>query len=237
MTGDRAVSEVLGFILVFAVIVSSIGIVYGLGFPAVDEYRYGEQSNSAERAFEALAVGIDDLQRDRGPNRAMDINLGDRSLSIDHGPTLNVTAGGEHATASGTLVYGDGEQTEIAYASGAVIREDDVSYVVREPRFRCADEHAMVSLVSLDGPSASISTPESIRIVAEQQNVREDRLAIDADGDVNVTIEDPRYEDAWERYFEDHDDWEWDEGERTATCPGVDRALIRVTEIELEYLT
>lgn len=244
---DRAVSDVIAFVLVFSVIITSVALVYGFGFGAIADLQETEQSHSGERAFQALAVGIEDVQRDRGPNRAMDIDSAGRSLLLHDEPTINVTidtgSETEYVTASGALVYGEGQDTEIAYASGAVIRQDETGLLTRDPSFRCLDERATISLIDFSGDEGVRSPTGTIRVIAEQQNTDESRLAFGPEevDEINVTVENPRYEGAWVRYFEEN----WDDAEVTAdghvrgTCDvdGSERSVVRVIEIDLEFVT
>lgn len=250
---DRAVSEVLAFVLVFSLIISSVGLLYAVGFDGVENLREGQQTASGQQAFEAVAVAFDDIQRDRGIARAAPIELSDRSISVDGSSSIAVevvdTSGTTEtvATSSGTLIYGAGRDSQVAYEAGAVVRSDgpDSELLAREPRIRCQPDRdrAVVSLVTIDPDSDDFSGAQSrsgsitLNAVLDQDaertryhtrsNASVDTLTIDYSGSP--------YETAWERHFQEQD--EWSAGGGTADCdlssgdpPSI---VVRVTEIDL----
>jgi len=163
-------------------------------------------------------------------------------LSINESTSLVVNADGssEDYYANGSLVYGSGSGTEIVYSSGAVIRNDgpDAQIVSREPMFRCTDDHAVISLVSIEGPESSVSSDGSIQIKADGPSSTESTLEYAASGggpyDVRVAYLDTPYRAAWNDHFEDKDKWTTAVG-GMATCHDVDAVYVRKMTIELEY--
>ncbi|MDZ7702032.1 MAG: hypothetical protein U5J98_08165 [Halobacteriales archaeon] len=79
---SRAQTETLGFVLVFALITASIGLVYATGFTGLDNAREFEQTNNAERAFEVFADNIEDIVEWNAPSRSTEIRLADATLTI-----------------------------------------------------------------------------------------------------------------------------------------------------------
>ncbi|AGN02661.1 hypothetical protein L593_13610 [Salinarchaeum sp. Harcht-Bsk1] len=241
---DRAVSEVIAFVLIFSIVITSVGLLYTAGFGSITQIQESETDRSAERAFGAMAVALDDIQAGRGSQRAIDLELSGRTLSVNDSASLTARIdGGSPTTVDGALVYGRGTGTEIVYQSGAVIRSDgpDSQLVSRPPRFSCRDEHAVVSLVSIDGPSRSVSTDGSLSLVASGPREDESTIA-EARHDspvgsppYNVTIDfgGSGYETAWRSYFEDEDGWSV--SGTTAECTDVDTAYVRVVPLELTY--
>jgi FlaG/FlaF family flagellin (archaellin) len=59
MTGlrsdERGVSELIGYVLAFSIVVASVGAVYAGGLGAAMEFQQDERETNAERAFVALA--------------------------------------------------------------------------------------------------------------------------------------------------------------------------------------
>ena len=241
---DRAVSEVIAFVLIFSIVITSVGLLYTAGFGSITEIQESETDRSAERAFGAMAVAFDDIQTGRGSQRAVDLELSGRTMSVDDSAALTAQIdSGPTISADGALVYGPGSGTEIVYQSGAVIRSDgpNSQLVSRAPRFQCADDHAVVSLVSLDGPSRSVSTDGSLSIVANGPNPGESTIAdVGHDFpvgsppyDMSVDFGGSQYGTAWESYFQDAPGWTV--SGTTAECTNVDTAYIRVVPLELTY--
>ncbi|MDS0293148.1 DUF7289 family protein [Halogeometricum luteum] len=157
---DRAVSETLGFILTFSVVVASVGVVYTVGFGAVTDLQDAEQDANAERAIGALAESFGDVERGAAPAQAGEVRLGGSRLRLADGEEMTVSVGGGgapyvHATTPGALVFSD-EDVAVAYVSGMVVRTDRTEdgdvlgrSLVERPSFACRPEQATVSLVVL----------------------------------------------------------------------------------------
>ena len=134
MFDRRGQSETLGFVLVFGLMVSSIGIVYVAGFSGLQDVRDAERVTNAERAFEVLADNVEDITQRGAPSRATEIKLADARLYV--GDTVevqvNVPDGGFNETYQvRPLVYDAGTGTTIVYEQGAVIRMDGDDGIVR----------------------------------------------------------------------------------------------------------
>ena len=58
---DRAVSDVVSYILVFALIISTVGIVSVSGISGLQDSRDGERVENAQRGFDLLADDVEDI--------------------------------------------------------------------------------------------------------------------------------------------------------------------------------
>jgi len=234
---DRAVSEVIAFVLIFSIVITSVGLLYTAGFGSIDQIQEDETDRSAQRAFSASAVALQDIQRGQGEHRAFDVELSGRTMAVNESLNLSVYVDGSYeASATGGLVYGLGADTKIVYQSGAVIRSDgpDSQTVIRGPEFTCRDSHAVVSIVSIDGPSGAVSSDGSIEIRADGPLPGDETLltATDSASKVSVEYDGTPYDDAWQRYF---DDQGWDTvTDEKATCT-VDDVAVRHVPIDLEF--
>ncbi len=230
----RGVSEALGFVLLFSIIVTGIGVVYVFGVPAIDDLRTNQQTESATTALQAVAVGLDSIQRGDSPTRSMDIALGGRTLGVQSGTELIVSSNNTTPLIiDGALVYGAGQSTEIAYHGGAVLRQDGSNSVLRrEPTMRCTNDRVIVSVVEITGPSQPAVSAGSVRIIAERQSV--ETHLID-DEDVTITAN-GTYADGWESYFdrlEDESAWNYEDGRLRCTSG---TGTVRVTRIDLSFV-
>lgn len=107
MTDSRAVSDSIGFVLVFAIILTTVAIVYTGGFESLNDARQFERMNNAERAFEVLDDNVEDIIQRGAPSRATEIKLDDAALQRGNSQWINVTV--TKGTAS------EGEQIERSY--------------------------------------------------------------------------------------------------------------------------
>ena len=81
-TDTRGVSEIVGFILVFSLVLGTITLVYASGLSGLDDTRDAERITNAERAFDVLANNFQQMGRGEAPNRATEIKLAEAQLSV-----------------------------------------------------------------------------------------------------------------------------------------------------------
>ena len=205
---DRAVSEVVGYVLVLALVVSTMGVLFTTGFGALQDAQGAEQVNNVERAFDVLDANFEDMYRDGAPSRATEMRLVDGSLGFGEPTTIDVTQDGETidnlTVTTHPIEYESGGGTRIVYDHGALIRaEDDSSVMLAEPNFVLDDDHVVVSGVRTrpmsDSPT-SVDRTETVLIGGE--HLRTDIAATNSsDEPLNITVESGQV-DAWESYFQ-----------------------------------
>lgn len=155
---DRAISDLVGFTLMFSIIIMSVAIVSTAGITQLSELSERESINSAERGMEAFAGSADDLVRQgdivRGATLApsgglvwfngstelkVTVDRPSPTLSTAHDISLNAT---EHRFSRNP------EDVSVVYEGGAVMRSDGGGAIVR-PQWRCADDRAVLTAVKL----------------------------------------------------------------------------------------
>lgn len=177
---DRAVSDTLGFALVFALIISSVGVVTVFGFGSLQDARDFERVNNAERAFDILADNLNDIHEYDAPNRATELRLADAQLSKGESTRLTVeitNAGSPNprfSTDTDPIVYtAQGSGTAIVYSNGAVIREErDSAVMKREPQLlfatRNGETTAVIPFIQTRLRSGGISGSSTVLVRAER---------------------------------------------------------------------
>ena len=226
---DRGVSEVIAFVLVFAIIMGSIGIVYAVGFPAMLSYTDSEQTANAERAFDASAENFNDVLRYSAiEERSSEITLRGGTLETGESTTtitINVT-GVEHfetvdpedGIELGELVYSDGDRS-VHYEGGAVFRSDDSgAAVVKPPRIRCDIDPAFISIMKIDSDEQNLASAESQEITVTEQSTETheiDGYPTDIEGDL---------EEAWSHSPLESDD-----------CGTSESIILRVTIVDVDF--
>ncbi|WP_135805207.1 DUF7289 family protein [Halorussus marinus] len=214
---SRGVSNVVGFVLVFAVVVVSIGALYGSGIGSLEGVRDAEQVNNAERAVAALAQNFEAVHRGRAPGRAGEVRLNGGTLSINETTGFRVTVAhdGDVVTEDvgvGALVYRY-DDTAIRYEAGAVFRQaDGGSVLVRRPAFECSDDRALVSTVSVrpTADTASVTSDGTVVVVgrrAEASTVFPRTATAQTDDEdtvVRFEVASSANRDAWDRYLTDN---------------------------------
>ncbi|WP_423997738.1 DUF7289 family protein [Halorubrum trapanicum] len=199
---DRGVSETVGFVLVFALITSTIAVTFTVGLGGLEDAQLAERDNNVERAFDVLHDNFNDLSRDGVPSRATELRLGGGELSFDRDSVFRVnrTGTGELFVERGSLTYYGAGDTRIVYENGAVFRMDgDNGVMIREPDLLVGDT-VVYSLYGLVGPSQTASGDRTVLVVGE----RADRtVAVDdraADENVTLAINSTQAV-VWERYY------------------------------------
>lgn len=177
----RAVTDVVGYVLVFSLVVSVVALVSVTGFGSLEDARSAEQANNAERAFDVLSDNVADIYADGAPSRATEISLRDATVQTSGTIIVNVTAHDTTSNAKFTfektsrpVVWEGTRDTEIVYSLGTTLRDEPEGGVVLEPGpFRFDTERTVLRVVQLrnrDGQSFSGSTVR-IRAVRDTSNV------------------------------------------------------------------
>lgn len=216
---DRGQSELLGFVLVFGVVILSIVLLGATGFVGLDNARDFQRTTNAEQAFTALADDVDEVASRGAPSRTTEVRVDDASLAVAEPTTIRVevtdTANGttlvDRTVETRPIVYDSGSGTRIAYASGALIRQDgENGLVFREPRVVLTGETVILPLVATS-PAGTERVGGTSAVAVGTRRTGSDVIAASDDAaDLSVTLEltSPRV-GAWEAYLD---------GETAATC-------------------
>jgi len=254
-TDRRAVSETLGYILVFSLVISTIGTVMIFGFSGLEDRQSVEQVNNVERAFDVLADNFDDMRRYEDPSRATEVRLAGGTLSLGQPVTIAVGQGSNgsldpneqtNVTTLRPLVY-ESDAGSVVYEAGMVFRSDDEQSLPRtSTSFVVTDGAATVpAIVTTDGgDTAGISSDRTV-LVSADRNPRTRTTAertIDADGgELWVEIESPRA-DGWARQLRaDGFDNVIHDGDRVAARlesedgETPDRVTLAVTPVSVQF--
>ncbi|MGM0592798.1 MAG: DUF7289 family protein [Halobacteriota archaeon] len=248
---ERGVSETVGFILVFALVISSVGLVYTVGMSGLQDTRDVERVNNAERAFDVLAENIEDLSSRGATSRATEFKLAESSLHFGEPVQVNVTgarAGDPNDNFSGEydvrpIVYDGGTGTQIVYTGGAIIREQRGGHVlVRRPQMVIDSRHVMLPIVqtrAADEDSISGTTTVLIRTRHSTTDYLASESETGATYDLTVNMTTPRA-DAWRAEFERRPGVSCPPARNTPTSvscdvSGVDRVYVTIVRIDVAF--
>ncbi|MFC6724909.1 hypothetical protein ACFQE1_11110 [Halobium palmae] len=210
---DRGVSDLVGFVLIFSVIIGSAAVIFTVGLGTLDDYKAGVQTQNAEGTMRSVDDALVAIESGRSPHRTVQMRLHDGRLRLSNesDTAINVTVSTPDGTSTtgfspGTLAYRlDG--STVAYQGGAVFRADGESAVaVDGPGFRCDEGSvAIVSVVSLRASgstqrSGSVTTVEFERDRTTLHVPTGGSPVVDAgeEATVEVTVRSD-YDAAWER--------------------------------------
>ncbi|MEF8774388.1 MAG: hypothetical protein V5A37_06690 [Halobacteriales archaeon] len=249
MFDRRAVSDAVAFVLVFSMILMSIGLVYTFGMDSIGSMQTGEQLKNGERTFLTIERNFDDVRRREAPARSAEMNLNGGTIQVREGSSMWVSvdvAGGGYfnrTLQTNALSYSY-RNTFIEYESGTVFRRsDDASIMLTEPALRCVDgdddgvpEYAVVSVVRMVSPDTVISGSGVVTITGERtsSNLVFPANRSDVGVDVTVSVAGPN-EEGWNRKMDAADDWaSTPSGNYTCQAPGgLDRVYVRRTVLNV----
>lgn len=239
----------IGFVLIFGLIVTGSAIVVTVGQGQLETMATGQQQENGARAMEILATQLDQIRTGDAPSRASTLNLGDGSLRHTDAATLEVTvedsSGPEtQSITTGGLVY-RAQDSQLVYENGLVVwqQEDETGGAIRaRPPVRCVardtSNEVLVTGITLDnagstqisGGSATVTFDHSETLI-HHPTTRTDGAGSASDvSTVYVNVPDSEVPSVWERYFES-DDNEWEATTTGSTydykCENVGRAYVR----------
>lgn len=237
---NRGQSELVGFVLVFGLVLLTISLVTATGFVGLQNAQDHERTNNAERAFTVLADNVEDVTRHGAPSRATEIQLADAKLSTEE--TESITISGERVSNASEnftytytvhpVVYDSGTGTEIAYSSGAVVRRDAESAVMlREPNVVFTDDAVVVPIVrTYPEGSEAVGGSTTVRVRTRHADTE---LLRTKEAEYNVTVEvTSTRADAWERYFASDPATDCSRSGDTVSCDvTTDRVYVTVEHI------
>ena len=204
-TDTRAVSEVVGYILVFSLVLGTITLVYAAGLSGLNDTRDAERITNAERAFDVLANNFQQMGRGEAPNRATEMKLAEAQLSTSDRRDINISADGVDPAVARpvTIRYNPGSDTSIVYENGAVIRVDNGNAVMlEEPDFLFDDGNVVVRYIEPRGSGQSIGGTSTTVLVRAERTSSD--VLVNRGGSTNVTIAMRTHPDrvnAWEDYY------------------------------------
>jgi hypothetical protein len=199
---ERAVSDTLGFVLVFGIVISTVAVVYVGGFDALTGARDAQQFGNTERAFDVLDANVEDLAMRGAPSRTTEVLVSNGALEFGDPVSFNVTTGSDYyATTVRPLVYRADDGSALVYSNGALFRQyDEGAVMFDEPRV-ASGNRTFVPYVVTRASGSGVSTDNARRLLVRTRVTdREVRAFEDVNAELVVTT--PRAA-AWERYLED----------------------------------
>ncbi|MEF8801808.1 MAG: hypothetical protein V5A38_13215 [Halolamina sp.] len=205
----RGVSETIGFVLVFSLIVLTVGVVLTAGYGGLQDARDAERVNNAERAFDVFADNVEDITHHGAPSRGTEIRLAEATISS--GPPTYLNVSGFNASGTNRFTTGNysidpvvyrAEDTRVRYSAGAVTRiQTDGAGMVEPPEFVLSQDHVIVPIIQLSVEEGAVSGSKTV-LVRTERNIRRD--VVDDSGTVdtlrlNISTPAP---DPWEQYLE-----------------------------------
>ena len=121
LKSESAVSEVVGFILVFSIIMLAIGVIYAVGYPTIQSSKENTQFQNMEQSFMVLQSNINTVAFGHAPGRTLETSLGSGSITVNSSKGHIIVENGEtwYNGPLGAIEY-EKEGRRIAYEGGGV---------------------------------------------------------------------------------------------------------------------
>jgi len=238
LRNERSISEVIGYVLVFGLVLTSVSLVTFSGIGTLENARDAEQAQNAERAFDVIADNMASIHERNAPSRATEIDLPDSELYL--GNEVRVTVEGDGETLADQRFEPielrlSGDQ-RLVYEGGAVFRQEgDGGFVLRDPPILYDGSRVHVPIVATyaPAPQSAGSTTILVRGKATERAV----LASDTTGEydnLTVRVQSARY-DLWERTLSEQGfDCTTDPSSVQVTCTAEDPEQVYVTLQRIE---
>jgi len=207
---ERGVSETISFVLVFALVIASVGTVYAVGVSELEATRDAERVENAQRAFDVLADNLDDLL-EGAPSRGTEVKLAEATLRSADDARINVTvdpagASQESWDASlSPLVYDVAAGGQVRLSNGAVLRDSErgTAAVIRGPPLVIDEDRVLITMIKQEHVgSQAVGGDRTVRVRMAASRPRRfyDNESVDFDT-IRMNVTTP-YTDAWSRHYE-----------------------------------
>ena len=242
---EKAVSEVVGYVIMVTIVFIAIGIVFANFVPAADDAEVAEHTKNTERVFSVLQANIYEVVENEVPSRGAEMRLkgGELSTARDISRTnVTIEGGGneiERSTGTRHVTY-ETDAGTISYENGAVFRQapDGTSVMIEEPRWRIKDEGSIIlPMVSLGG--SDTLGGDRVALIETTRNERVEQFRLDSTNatdarSVELEITSPNA-DGWNTYFDGLDaaevvSFDDDENEIVVTLNGIDDQTLIYTQ-------
>ena len=232
---DRAVSEVVGYVIIMGIIITSISIAYVNGFPALQDVRNQERQDSVASAFSVMGDNIRELTTGGSVKRQTEMNLIGDSLGVDPNRrswihvsittpsdtelcnrSCNVSIDPivyENSAGGLTNPRAPGPSSsqvtidQIIYENGAVIRDPggNGSGMRDEPDWVVEEDGVIINIIQTRG--SNTVTGEGTFSVLTTHSSSNSLVEVDEDEELDVTVTvGTESPTAWELYMESTED-------------------------------
>jgi len=244
LKSESAVSEVIGFILIFSIVVLAISAIYAVGYPTIQSSKENAQFQNMEQSFMVLQSNINTVAFGQAPVKTLKTSLGGGSLTVYPSEGRITVSPGDWDVLIGAIEY-EKNGRSIAYEGGGVWEKYPAGSAIKvsEPRIFVhednGDRTVSVSIINISSENGISSVGgEGGASVVTRFNRAHTPEPDYSPGTVTITVTSYYYADAWGRYFNETLEVPVSPGpganEVTATIPDVDTLIVNEHVIEVE---
>ena len=209
LKSESAVSEVVGFILVFSIIMLAIGVIYAVGYPSIQSSKENTQFQNMEQSFMVLQSNINTVAFGQAPVRTLKTSLGGGSLTVYPSKGSITISPGDWSVPIGAIEY-EKNGRSIAYEGGGVWEKYPAGAAIKlsEPRIfvhntSTGNRSVFVSIINISSEIgiSSVGGEGAASVVARFNRSSSPYInSTSVPYTVTITVTSD-YADAWGRYF------------------------------------
>jgi len=214
LKSESAVSEVIGFILIFSIVMLAISAIYAVGYPTIQSSKENAQFQNMEQSFMVLQSNINTVAFGQAPVRTLKTSLGGGSLTVypDAG-WINVSTTGTVYSCDvniGAIEY-EKNGRSIAYEGGGVWEKYPAGAAIKVSKPRIfvhgddGNRTVSVSIINISSENgiSSVGGEGAASVVVRFHSTSSPYInSTSAPENVTIVVTSD-YADAWERYFDD----------------------------------
>ena len=207
LKSESAVSEVIGFIMVFSIVMLAISAIYAVGYPTIQSSKENAQFQNMEQSFMVLQSNINTVAFGHAPVRTLKTSLGGGSLTVDPSEgNITVSPGDWNNVPLGAIEY-EKNGRRIAYEGGGVWEKYPAGAAIKlsEPRIFVQDvdgnRTVFVSIINISSDLSSVGGEGTASVTVRHNRSHTPDITY-SPGNVTITVTSD-YADAWGRYFND----------------------------------
>jgi hypothetical protein len=203
---NAAVSETLGYILLFGIVTLSMGVVYAIGYPALQSNIDANVFESAEQNFIVLQSNMDRVAFDQTPVKVLKLKLQSSAIAVDNESSMTITyeANPPRIIPTGEIQFQKDSKT-LTYEMGAVFKQypREATVMISKPPIYTSringQDILTIGLVSVNGDS--YISGKGIATLTLRHNFSDMEMP-DTSTNVTVTIN-SAHATKWEEYLEE----------------------------------
>lgn len=203
---QRGLSDVIGYVIIFSLVVAAITFVLLSGMGQLEETRENERATTAERALDIVHDNMAAIYERNAPSRSTEIDLTASELFYDDNISITVRADGSQlaSTELRPVVMRVSDEEDLVYEAGAVFRvRRGGGLMLNEPPFLITEDriHLPIVQTTAEAYASAGGTTILLRGQATDRAVLEPGNAY---SNLTIEIASPRYE-FWEEYLDGKD--------------------------------
>lgn len=203
---DSAVSETVGYILMFSIVILSMSFIYTMGYPVLQKNIEASVFENAEQSFIVLQSHMKRVAFDQAPVKMIKIKLHSSAISLNNGSSIIVSYDNDSFSHDMGKIEFMKDEKLLAFENGGVWKQNSPSEVLmvsQPPIYTGKVDNVNTTTISITSINGHHSTAGSgIASISMKHN---NSSLMTPDHPVNVTVQiNSIYASQWAKYLEEN---------------------------------